>query len=97
MQISKENLIDALSQVAHPSINFSLVELGILQDIDVKDKMVTATFVFPFPEIPIAETLIASIKDPLIAMGYTFEHTVRVMTDAEREKFLTLEAQGWKG
>jgi metal-sulfur cluster biosynthetic enzyme len=97
MEIAKENLIDAISQVGHPSINFSLVQLGILQDLDVTGKTVTATFVFPFPEIPIADTLIASVKDPLEAMGYALEYQTRVMTDEEREKFLALEAQGWKG
>ena len=96
MEIPKENLIDAIGQVGHPSINFSLVELGILQDLDVEDHTVTATFVFPFPDIPIADTLIASVNDPLAAMGYNFQYTIRVMTDEEREKFLALEAEGWK-
>ena len=58
MELSKENLIDAISQVGHPSINFSLVELGIIQDIQVVDKTVKLTFVFPFPNIPIADVLI---------------------------------------
>jgi metal-sulfur cluster biosynthetic enzyme len=97
MNISKENLLDAIAQVGHPSINFSLVELGILQDLDVVDNTVTATFVFPFPDIPIADTLIHSVQDPLEAMGYNLKYDTRVMTDEEREKFLALEAKGWKG
>ena len=97
MDIPKESLIDAVSQVGHPSINLSLVELGILQDLDVIDKTVKATFVFPFPEIPIADALISSIKVPLQSMGYALEYTTRVMTDEEREKFLALEAKAWKG
>lgn len=97
MDISKENLIDAISQVTHPSINFSLAELGILQDMDVVDKTVKATFVFPFPEIPIADALISSIQIPLKSMGYDFEYNTRVMTEEEKEKFLALEAKGWKG
>jgi len=97
MEISKENLLDAIAQVGHPSINFSLVELGILQNLDAEGKTVTATFVFPFPDIPIADTLIASVQEPLLAMGYDLRYTTRVMTDDEREKFLALEAKGWKG
>jgi len=99
MDISKESLIDAISQVGHPSINLSLVELGILQDLDVDviDKTVKSTFVFPFPEIPIADALISSIKVPLKSMGYELEYQTRVMTDEEREKFLALEAKAWKG
>ena len=96
MEIPKESLIDAIGQVGHPSINFSLIELGILQDLDVEGHTVTATFVFPFPEIPIADTLIASVNDPLAAMEYNLQYTIRVMTDAEREQFLALEAKGWK-
>ncbi len=97
MDISKENLIDAISQVTHPSINFSLTELGILQNLNVSGKTVKATFVFPFPEIPIADALISSVRVPLNSMGYSFEYDTRIMTDEEREKFLTLESQGWKG
>lgn len=97
MNISKENLIDAMSQVGHPSINFSLVELGILQDIDVNDNTVSVTFVFPFPEIPIADAIISSVKDPLKGMGYEFKYETRVMSEIEKARFLELETKGWKG
>ncbi len=97
MELSKENLIDAISQVGHPSINFSLVELGIIQDIQVVDKTVKLTFVFPFPNIPIADVLINSVKDPLSAFGYDLEYEIRVMTEDEKARFLDLEAKGWKG
>lgn len=96
MELSKENLIDAISQVGHPSINFTLVELGIIQDIQVIDKTVKLTFVFPFPNIPIADVLINSVKDPLSAFGYNLEYETRVMTEDEKARFLDLEAKGWK-
>ena len=96
MELSKENLIDAISQVGHPSINFSLVELGIIQDIEVIDKTVRLTFVFPFPNIPIADVLINSVKDPLAAFGYALEFDTRIMTEEEKAKFLDLETKGWK-
>ncbi len=97
MDISKENLIDAIAQVGHPSINASLVELGIIQNISLDGKAVHLTYVFPFPEIPIADQLIAAVKGPLNAMGYSFTYDTRIMTEAEKEKFLEMEAKGWKG
>lgn len=97
MEISKENLIDAISQVGHPAINASLVELGMIQDITITDKEVHLTYVFPFPEIPIADQLVASVKGPLNDMGYTFTYDTRIMTENEKAKFLEMEAKGWKG
>ena len=96
MELSKENLIDAISQVGHPAINFSLIDLGIIQDIDVVDKTVKLTFVFPFPNLPIADVLINSVKGPLSAFGYTLEYDIRIMTEEEKAKFLDLETKGWK-
>ena len=48
--VEREFLLKALEKVGHPAINYSLVELGILRDIELYDKRVSVVFAFPFPE-----------------------------------------------
>ena len=91
------NVITEISKVMHPAINYSLVKLGIVKDVDLNDDTVVLTFVFPFPNIPIADQLISSIEKPINDMGLKMEYIVRVMTEEEKARFLQLEAEAWKG
>jgi ATP-binding protein involved in chromosome partitioning len=88
---------DALSKVKHPAIDNSLVNLGIVSNIDLVENTVSVVFAFPFPNIPIAEQLVASIENPVKEMGLEFEHMIRGMTDNERALFMQLEQEGWIG
>ena len=91
------NVITEISKVKHPAIDYSLVKLGIVKDVDLNDDTVILTFVFPFPNIPIADQLISSIEKPINDMGLKMEYIVRVMTEEEKARFLQLEAEAWKG
>ena len=93
----KEKIIAALSEVQHPAISLSLIELGIVRDVEVEGDNVIMTFAFPFPNIPIANTLINSIEKPLTEMGYKLNYIVRVMKEDEKNRFLKLEQEAWKG
>jgi len=90
-------IIQTIESVEHPAIATSLVNLGILQDIDFEGNKVTATFVWPFANIPIKPQLINSVKEPLKNMGLEFEYEERIMDESEREHFLELEKKYWKG
>jgi metal-sulfur cluster biosynthetic enzyme len=91
------NVITEISKVKHPAIDYSLVKLGIVKDVDLNEDTVILTFVFPFPNIPIADQLISSIEKPINDMGLKMEYIVRVMTEEEKARFLQLEAEAWKG
>ena len=52
---------------------------------------------FPFSNIPIADFLIQSVAKPIKHLGLEFEYTTRVMNDEERNLFLQLETEAWKG
>ncbi len=93
------SLVQSLINIEHPFISFPLTELGILQDIDIDmaKKNVSVMFVFPFPEIPIADQLINLVKTPVSELEFKFEYEIRVMNDEEKQIFLQLETQGWKG
>ncbi len=92
-----ENLISVFSEVKHPAIASSLIDLGIIRDVTVDARTVRVTFAFPFPDIPIEDVLVSSIADPIRKLGYEIEHAIKVMTDQERDEFLRLETEGWQG
>ena len=90
-------VIQIIESVQHPAIATSLVNLGILQDIDFEGDTIKATFVWPFPNIPIKEQLINSVKQPLENEGLKLEYNERIMSENEKTKFLELEKKYWKG
>ena len=94
---TKEFALDVVNAVKHPAIDYSLVELGMVKDVEINDNTVKLVFAFPFPEIPIADALISSIANPLKNIGFSLEHKVITMTEEEKAKFLKMEHDGWKG
>ena len=92
-----QKVMDAIKDVYHPAINFPLIDLGIVKDIKVIDNTVNVTFAFPFPNIPIADKLVNSVANPLSNLGYEFNHSIVMMDEDEKDKFMELEQQGWKG
>ncbi len=94
---TEQEIMKIISDVKHPAIDYSLLDLGIINDIEIDDKTVILKFVFPFPNIPIADTLIDSVKMPLNDIGYTLFSDVILMTEEERAKFMQMEAEAWKG
>jgi metal-sulfur cluster biosynthetic enzyme len=95
--MTQENILNVLSKVEHPAISYSLIKLGIVTDVKLVENKVSVVFVFPFPNIPIADALIQSIAQPIKQLGLKLDYTTRVMTDQERNLFLKLEAEAWKG
>ncbi|MEA2042871.1 MAG: iron-sulfur cluster assembly protein [Bacteroidota bacterium] len=95
--ILKEQIEDTIDSVMHPAIDLSLTALGMVKELKVTDQKAEVTFAFPFPNIPIGEQLINSIKIPVTNLGAEFDYQVVIMTEEEKQKFLQLEASAWKG
>jgi|LGVD01.1.fsa_nt_gb ATP-binding protein involved in chromosome partitioning len=93
----QEKIIEDISKVMHPAINFSLVDLGIVKNINIIENKTTVVFAFPFPNIPIAEQLVNSVSKHVLNNGSQFDHKIVLMTENEKSKFMQLEAEGWKG
>ena len=83
--------------VMHPVINYDLIKLGIVRDVELIDNKVVLVFAFPFLHIPIADKLINSIARPLKQLDLELEYTVREMTEDEKATFMQLETDGWVG
>ncbi len=92
-----KEVLNVISGVKHPAIDHSLVDLGIVRDIEVYNKTVLLKFVFPFPNIPIADTLINSIEVPLSKIGYSLLPEVILMNEQEKARFIQMETEAWKG
>jgi metal-sulfur cluster biosynthetic enzyme len=58
-------IIQTIESIQHPAIATSLLNLGMLEDVDFEGNKVKATFVWPFDNIPIKDKLIDSVKLPL--------------------------------
>ena len=96
MNFSEEDIHNKLEEIKHPFINCSLTELGIVKNISVNDNNVVATFALPFPNIPIKDTLISSVKTALEKLGAKVEIKITTMIQEELQNFLDLEKKNWK-
>jgi metal-sulfur cluster biosynthetic enzyme len=95
--ISEEDVRKVLARVNHPMIDRSLLELGVIKHIAVEQRKVKVTLAFPFPNIPIKDDIIQSVREPLQKLGAEIEVKLTVMNHEELQKFLAMEQDAWKG
>lgn len=97
--MNKDEIRLMLDEIPHPAINYSLLKLGIMTNIVIEEQDVSAVFAFPFPldKIPIADRIIQSVAITLENFNIAFNYSTRVMTEAEKQNFLRLEHEAWKG
>jgi ATP-binding protein involved in chromosome partitioning len=97
--ISEEDVHQAVGQVMHPEISRTLVELGMVKDIALKDDEVSLALVLPFLGIPpsIKDYLVNSLHQAVTKLGLKVEVRIAEMSQQERLTFLAMEQEGWKG
>ena len=97
--ITLQDVLQAIANVKHPAIDCSLIELGMVKDIIVKDNDVTFTLLLPFTGIPenIREYMINSLRQPVINLGLDADVKIDTMNEEQRQHFLTMEKKNWKG
>jgi ATP-binding protein involved in chromosome partitioning len=93
---SEEYIRKEVANVMHPAINCSLVDLGIVKSIVVKNEKVIITMAFPFPNIPIEDYLVDSVRESIEEIDMPVEIEILVMTKEELQKFLALEKENWR-
>jgi len=97
----RDAILESIHKVEHPEIAMSLVDLGIVRDIeyDPQDDGVILTLVLPFFGIPQAvrdymvNSLSQSIKD---AGGELKNVNLAQMTEEERQAFFQKENAKWR-
>jgi len=91
--ISEEDIRREVANVMHPTINCSLLELGIVKNIEIKKGKVIITMAFPFLNIPIKDYLVNSVREAIEEIDATVEIETVVMSKKELQKFLALEKE----
>jgi len=97
----RDAILESINKVEHPEIAMSLVDLGMVRDIefDPQDDGVILTLVLPFFGIPQAvrdymvNSLSQSIKD---AGGELKNVNLAQMTEEERQAFFQKENAKWR-
>jgi ATP-binding protein involved in chromosome partitioning len=97
--ITSEDVRLAMENVKHPAIDCSLIELGMVKDINVKGSDVTFRFLLPFAEIPenIKNYMINALRESLTGLELNADIKTDTMDEAERQHFLAMEEKHWKG
>ena len=94
---SEEYIRKEVANVKHPMINCSLVELGIVKNIEINKGTVIITLAFPILNIPIADYLIEMVKESIEEIEAPVEIETVAMNKKELRKFFALEKENWKG
>jgi len=94
---SVEDVTQAIAKVTHPSIDRSLMDLGMIRDIALTGNTASLSLLLPFPGIPILSFLEKSLKESVIPLGVDLEIKIEQMNQEEIQNFLTMEKEAWKG
>ncbi|RLC62503.1 MAG: hypothetical protein DRI01_06765, partial [Chloroflexi bacterium] len=97
--ISLGDVQQEVARVMHPAINRSLVDLGMVKDVALKDDVVTLTLVLPDLSIPasVKDHLVNSLRAAVAKLGPEVEVEITKMNEEERYNFLAMEQENWKG
>ena len=95
--MDSQEIVQAIEQVQHPEIKNTLVELGMVQDIQVDGEQVTLRLVLPFMGIPasVRDYMVEALQQVAASKGANLDVSLDEMTPAERERFFHLEQQNW--
>ena len=97
----KQNIMEAIKNVEHLAIATTLLDLGIIRDIEIApDGKATLTLVLPFPNVPdnIRDYMVNSLASAAqSADGELTQVNMAFMNEEEQQNFLIKEQQHWRG
>ena len=97
-KFSQRDVEQTLSQLMHPEIKYSLVDLGMIEDVVCEQGKVRLTLKLPFPQVPVKDLLIDIIKKTLSDLNSSIQVEINIeqMSQEERENFMKMAKEGWK-
>ena len=95
---SQRDVEQALSKVTHPEINYSLVDLGMIEDLVCEEQKVSLTLKLPLVPVPIQDLLLESIKKALSEQDSSVQVEINIeqMTQEQRSNFMQMAKKEWK-
>lgn len=84
--VTKETIIEALRSVQDPELQRSIVDLGMIRDLNVDDGAVSFTLALTVPTCPLSDQLTNAAREAVAALDGVRQVNVTpgVMSDAER-------------
>jgi len=97
--VSLQEVQEAIGKVTHPAISRTLVDLGMIKDVGLHGSEARLTLVLPILNIPasVKDYLVNSLREAVAALGVQLEVEITEMNDKERQAFLAMEQESWKG
>jgi metal-sulfur cluster biosynthetic enzyme len=97
--ISLQDVQEAIGKVTHPAISRTLVDLGMIKDVGLHGSEARLTLVLPILSIPVPvkDYLVNSLREEVTALGVQLEVEIAQMNEEERQAFLAMEQENWKG
>ena len=99
-KITQESVMQLISQIEHPEIARTLVQLGMIHsaEYNAETKEVSVTLLFPVAEVPesVRNYIISSIYQALQAQGLGLKVYLGVMDEQARQKFMMQSQAYWK-
>jgi Mrp family chromosome partitioning ATPase len=93
LKLTEASVYDGLTMVMHPEIeSHNLVELGMIQEVSVKQDCVNVKLALPFREVPIKEELITTVRTAVNEIAHEVEVEVDVteMNEDQRASFMAV-------
>ena len=97
--ISLQDVQEAIGKVTHPAISRTLVDLGMIKDVGLRGSEARLTLVLPILNIPapVKDYLVNSLREGVATLGVQLEVEIAQMNEEERQAFLAMEQESWKG
>ena len=97
--ISLQHVQEAIGKVPHPAISRTLVDLGMIKDVRLHGSEARLILLLPILNIPepVKDYLVNSLREVVVALGVQLEVEVAEMNEEERQAFLVMEQESWKG
>jgi len=97
--ISLQDVKEAIGKVTHPAISRTLVDLGMIKDVILHGTEARLTLLLPVLNIlaPVKDYLVNSLGEVVAALGVRLEVEIAQMNEEERQAFLAMEQESWKG
>jgi metal-sulfur cluster biosynthetic enzyme len=86
--VTEERVMGELRALAHPAVDYSVVELGMVKKVVVEGNKVMVTLNSPCAEVPIKDLLAQSVKRAIAKVDKTVEVEIyfAVMGGGQREE-----------
>jgi metal-sulfur cluster biosynthetic enzyme len=97
--VSFQDVQEAIGKVTHPAISRTLVDLGMIKDVSLHGTEARLTLLLPILNIPVPvkDYLVNSLREAVAALSVRLEVEIAQMNDEERQAFLAMEQESWKG